>query len=233
MGLEIRTRSRIWLFCLQQTKPKAHIQTHLPALGVWNLDSSFAAWLPLYSPMNALLMPESNSTFIHAFIQEQLKYMHSNTHLNAHSEAECKQITTKQPHIEAQDTVCSSSSIAGNWTKIFYTKTVLTKSQSRKHMKSCLATLVCFAKDIPRPNKNRLLQAVLNFIHIYKISRAFAALLFLLNMQTCSTVLPQANGSRGEFVPVWGSLEITLNGRYSRNSVGCLCSVPIPRKVVS
>lgn len=149
MGLEIRTRSRIWLFCLQQTKPKAHIQTHLPALGVWNLDSSFAAWLPLYSPMNALLMPEINSTFIHAFTQEQLKYMHSNTHLNAHSEAECKQITTKQPHTEAQDTVCSSSSIAGNWTKIFYTKTVFTKSQSRKIWNLVLLHLSVLPKIFP------------------------------------------------------------------------------------
>lgn len=47
-------------------------------------------------------------------------------------------------------------------------------------MKSCLAALVCFAKDIPIPNKNKLLQAVLNFIHIYKISLDFAASQFLL-----------------------------------------------------
>lgn len=58
-------------------------------------------------------------------------------------------------------------------------KIVLIKPQSRKHAKSCVAALVCFAKYIPRPNKNKLLQAVLHFIHIYKISLDFAASLFL------------------------------------------------------
>lgn len=82
--------------------------------------------------------------------------------------------------MEAQNLVRSNSSMAALRTKFFYMKIVFIKPQSRKHMKSCLAALVCFAKDIPRPNKNKLFQAVLNFIHIYKISPDFAASLFLL-----------------------------------------------------
>lgn len=61
-----------------------------------------------------------------------------------------------------------------------YMKILFIKPQSGKLIKSCLAALVCFAKYTSRPNKNNLLQAVLNFTHIYKISLDFASSLFLL-----------------------------------------------------
>lgn len=85
-----------------------------------------------------------------------------------------------QPHVEAQNLMCSNSSMAALWRKKNYMKILFIKPQSGKLIKSCLAALVCFAKYTSRPNKKNLLQAVLNFTHIYKISLDFASSLFLL-----------------------------------------------------
>lgn len=92
-----------------------------------------------------------------------------------------------------------------------------------------------FAKDIHRPNKNKLPQAVHNFIHIYKISPDSALSLFLLQYLTHRLALLQFsnNGSNWESVPARCSLKFALNGRYLRNSVGCLDSVQIPIKAIS
>lgn len=138
-------------------EPKAHSQTYLQfrRLKSWPRLCRLI-FTVLKSGCITSAREWQHLTKEHMFMQEQLKYMHSNR-LN-HTEWAWR---------EAPSLAGCSSLTAALQTKLLHKNHVI-KPQPREHEIFSCCTALLLPDVCPRPNKNKPLRAVLNCVHGYK-----------------------------------------------------------------